>query len=498
MTSVDVKFDLWPKQLEALESKAQLIVYGGAAGSGKSHLARVASIVAAVLIPGIQVYLFRRHYADLISNHMEGPTGFHAMLQALVEHRYVEIVDCEIRFKNGSKVFLRHCQHEKDVYNYQGPEFHFLIVEEATQFTEFQLRFLFSRGRIPDSLKIPDNMCGMWPRILLPTNPGGLSHSYIKSNYIDGHEDGKIWKQDEKDGGRTCQFISARLTDNPSINPNEYRAALLGLKRPELIDAMLNGKWDIPLGAFFPEADERRHIISGYIPSPSLLTFRTFDWGSGAPAAVQWWQVQDGSQRVKSNVGSESECITLPRESLVCFREWYICNPLDTSQGIALSNHQMCEGILERTPQTEKIYGTITDSKPFQAQGALTIAEEFNKYGVPLTKGDTSPGSRIQGWQQLRSRLIGINGIPYVYFTTNCTHTWRCLTEIQTDPKKVEDLDTQGEDHLIDAVGLACKARPFVTEEKKNATTKYVTEASFNEVLANHLRYKRFESSVRR
>lgn len=508
MPTINLDFQLYPKQLQALETPAQLIVYGGAAGSGKSHLCRVAAVTAALQIPGLQIYLFRRHYNELIKNHIAGPTGFPAMLADLIKFKLAKVVDCEIRFNNGpklgwddgSKIYLCHCQHEADVFNYKGPEFHMLIVEEATEFTEFQLRFLFGRCRAPDALPIPPSERHKWPRILLPTNPGGVGHGFIKSSFIDGKEPGSVWLQSPDDGGRTCAFIPARLRDNPSIDPKQYTMALMGLKRPELIDAMLNGKWDIPLGAFFPEADFRKHVIPDFVPPKHWQLFRTFDWGSGAPFCVQWWAVV-GSEGYAIQHATHTQLI--PPGSLVCYREWYGCNPQDTKQGIGLSNQQVCEGILERSPAHEVIIGTIADSKPFQTHGTkidddsvgpLTIASEFKKYGVILTKGVTKPGSRVQGWQQLRSRLIGIQETPYIYFTKSCYHTWRCLTEIQVDPKDVEDLDTTGEDHPLDAIGLAVKARTFAKDEPtQKSQPKYVTEATFDQVLANHMRYKRLE-----
>jgi len=74
---------LHPKQMLALQSKATELLYGGAAGSGKSHLMRAAAIIAAIEIPNLQVYLFRRLYPDLKKNHIEGSSGFRAMLAPL-------------------------------------------------------------------------------------------------------------------------------------------------------------------------------------------------------------------------------------------------------------------------------------------------------------------------------------------------------------------------------------------------------------------------------
>lgn len=476
MPSLD--FSLWPKQLLALTTEAQCVLYGGAAGGGKSHVCRVASVGACLQVPGCQVFLFRRHYNDLIQNHLVGPSGFRALLQPLVEAKEVDIVADEIRFKNGSIIHLCHCQYDQDVEKYRGAEIHFFIPEEATQFSEYQLRFLLSRVRVPDSLPIPILERHKWPKVLMATNPGGIGHSFIKSQYIDRRPPMEVWKQEQMDGGRTCVYIPARLDDNPSINPEEYRAALMGLKRPELIDAMLNGSWEVPLGAAFPEADERRHVVHDHEIPSHLLRFRTFDWGSASPFSVQWWAVADSSMQ------------QYPKGALILYREWYGCNPVDETKGLGFSNQQMCDGIIERSPPDEKIMCTVTDARPFQSGGGLKIADEFERRGVLLTLGDQKKGSRIQKWQQLRSRLIGEEGRPYIYFFKTCPKSWLQLTEVQTDAKNVEDIDTDQPDHAVDAIGHACQTWPVVKELIKPHPVIISNEMTFNQAIQKIKKHK--------
>ena len=502
MVSIPLEFELWPKQLAALRTPAQFLLYGGASGGGKSHLNRVRAILLCLEVPGLQVYLFRRKYAELIKNHSEGPTSFHAMLSPLVQAGLCKIIELEIQFTNGARIFLCHCQHEKDVWNYQGPEIHVLILEEATQLTEFQIRFLCARVRIPDALKVPPHLKGKLPCIQATSNPGGAAHGFFKTNFVDVYErlikgslldkkrpvsaaDFPCWKMPDIDGGWTAQFIPARLEDNPSIDPVHYRSALMGLKRKDLVDAMLEGRWDIPIGAMFPECDERRHVIKPTFLADHLFRFRTFDWGSASPFAVLWWAVADGS------TGQ-------PEGSLICYREWYGASPFDSARGLAYSNRQMCEGILERTPDDEIVQGTVTDSRPFQAGGGVTIAEEFTAYGVPLQLGDVKPGSRIQGWQQLRSRLIGNEGKPLIYFFDTCRETWRTLTQLQTDSDNVEDAETDGEDHAPDAVSLACKARPVIKKAPPKEVPITEQRITVDQVFSAHIKLKRREDALRR
>jgi hypothetical protein len=79
-TLSDMRLDLSDKQSFAFESPATEILYGGAAGGGKSYFLRAMALVYALDVPGIQIYLFRRTLPDLRSNHLRGPTSFHVLL----------------------------------------------------------------------------------------------------------------------------------------------------------------------------------------------------------------------------------------------------------------------------------------------------------------------------------------------------------------------------------------------------------------------------------
>lgn len=479
---IKISLPVWPKQDLALKTQAQWKMFGGAAGGGKSYLLRVTAIQWALAIPGLQIFLFRRNLNELEKNHLAGENNFHVMLAGLINAGLCEIVRGEIRFWNQSKIYICHANHTKDVYKWKGPELHVLLLEEATEFEEEQIRFLISRNRVPKGL-IPKQCVHLFPMMLATTNPTGPSHSFWKNHFYDNKEPYKVWQYKDEDTVRTCAFIPSFLSDNPAIDETEYKASLLFLKRPELIDAMLKGKWDIPLGAFLPECDERKHLISSFEIPHFWFMFRTFDWGSQAPFCVQWWAVADGT------FGWQQNGRIIPRGSLILFREWYGGLRDLSNRGLGLSNEQMAYGIKERTAVREVIQGTITDSKPFQADGGTTIAGEFNKYGVPLLQGNVARGSRVQGAQQLRSRLIGNGQDPLIFIMRNCPMTWKTLTQIQTDPDNIEDANTGGDDHAYDATTLACKAKPLVRDQD-NTKPKYLHEATMGDIMKQHFMYK--------
>lgn len=470
-------------------ARATEILYGGAAGGGKSHLARIAAILWSLEIPGIQIYLFRRLYEDLIKNHLEGPTGFRALLHPwingkhpkspLMAGRLCEVVEGQIRFWNGSKIHLCHLQHQKDLTKYYGPEFHVLFIEEATQFSEYMIRFLRSRMRIPKQLKIPDKYLKpkeewvdqkdpsyYFPRAIYTSNPGGVGHTYLKKGFITGFEPLQTHKAPKADGSHTRVYIPAKVDDNPSVNREEVKQGLSGLP-PLLVDALLSGNWDSLLGAYFPEYEDDIHTLPNFEPPSHWFKFRTFDWGSSDPFAVYWWCVAGDDGTFVDNNG---ETQRVPRGALIAYREWYGCSDVDQSKGAKMANPDIAKGIVARTRETTSGL-TFTDSFPFGDRGysknnhKFTIADDFMENGCPLTLGNTS---RVFGWGQVRARLVGKDGRPVIYFTRSCIYVRQYMQILEIHPQKSEDAQEDGEaTHACDCVRLACTTRPWVLDETK-------------------------------
>jgi hypothetical protein len=76
--------------------------------------------------------------------------------------------------------------------------------------------------------------------------------------------------------------------------------------------------------------------------------------------------------------------------------------------------------------------------------------------GVKFRRADNS---RIAGWDQVRQRLIGDDGIPMLYFFSNCTDTIRTLPVLTHDKHRLEDIDTTQEDHCADEIRYAAQSR---------------------------------------
>jgi hypothetical protein len=464
---LDLNLSLHQKQAEAFDSPATEILYGGAVGGGKSYLMRVAAISWAIEIPGINIYLFRRTFDELKKSHMEGPAGFRALLNKWVKAKLVDIVEHEVRFWNGSKIFLSHLQLESSLANYLSVEMHVLMIDEASSFSEKMYKILRSRVRM-SGLDIPAKYQGRFPRILLSSNPGGIGHQWLKGGFVDGVDPGQIRQMDPVEGGFRRQFIPAKLEDNPTLmkeSPN-YADSLLGLGSDELVNAMRFGDWNVVAGAFFPEFSEKTHVIRPFAIPAHWTKVLAGDTGFSSPFAYLWFAV------------CSEDCDTpdgtfIPKGAMVCYREYYGLAKKEGkwqyNVGVRLTPKEVAIEI-GKLEGSSRIDDRVLDPSAFAHKSGPSEAEMMAEQGIRFRRADNTRIARDGargGWMELRQRLRGFNDVPMIYFFDTCEHTIRTFPIQQHDSNNPEDMVTDGEDHLMDAVRYACMSRPWTAPAPK-------------------------------
>jgi len=428
---------------------------------------RISAIVWCTAIPGLQVYLFRRVRDDLIKNHMEGPKGFRAMLAGWVNQGWCTIVEDEIRFWNGAKIYLCHCKDEKDIYKYQGAEIHVLLIDELTHFTETMYRFLRNRVRMV-GVVLPPQYVGQFPRILCGANPGNIGHLWVKTTFVTAGQPMELRMMPANDGGMLRQYIPARLEDNPSMSDDDpgYEMRLEGLGSATLVKAMRWGDWDVIEGAFFDCWDPQRHVVRPFEVPNHWMRFRSGDWGSARPFSFGWWAVVSDPHRAGD--------IVLPRGCLVRYREWYGCQPGKPNTGLKLHAEAVGKGIWDREERDPKLSYGVLDPAAFSEDGGPSIAERVrigsgNKiFFQPADNKRVPARGAMGGWDQMRGRMVGDDdGNPMIVVFSTCVDTVRTVPALQHDQNKPEDLDSDMEDHAADDIRYGCMSRPWVKAATK-------------------------------
>ena len=221
-----IPYDPTPKQRAfLLMNNTKEILYGGAAGGGKS-VAQLMGALQYVDIPGYSAILFRRTYADLSL-----PGALIDLskqwLMPFVDSKEVKWLekDKQYIFPSGAKLNFGYLESGNDCFRYQGAEFQYIGMDEVTHINPSNYRYLFSRLRKPKSLKVP-------LRFRATANPGGeFGEYYYQRFFVEGKERGRI-------------FIPAGLDDNPYLDAEEYKSSLEELDPIER-ERLLNGNWEI-------------------------------------------------------------------------------------------------------------------------------------------------------------------------------------------------------------------------------------------------------------
>lgn len=396
-------------QREFLRSPADEVLYGGAAGGGKSW-ALLLEAARMVDHPGYRGILLRRTYPELKmslipqSYDMFGGRG---MFNA---------ADKVWRFPSGSEIWFGHMQHERDMAQYQSAEFAFIGFDELTTFTERQYEFMLSRNR---------NTAGIRNKIRAASNPGNVGHRWVKERFVQQLQPFRIgWfqKQGESEvrvpwgteGARTRQFIPARLEDNPTLMDADpaYRARLLALPY-RLRMMLLEGSWDVGFdGLVYLEFDTSHHVIDPFPIPLDWRRIRSIDFGYNNPAVVQWWAVS-------------------PDDEMYLYREIYQSQLLNSRLGPMIHSLSMTT-TEDGQPTAERFEATVADH---DADGRAELAQNANMQTVAARK------NVAEGIQEVSNRLV-INpdtGRSRLYIMRGCTVAQDPRLEAEKKPLSTEE-----------------------------------------------------------
>lgn len=466
----DIVLDYEPQAKQRLlhETVARQVLYGGAAGGGKSHSIRWDAIGFCLQNPGLDAYLFRRSLAELEANHIRRiKAEIPAQLGTWSENRK------RFEFYNKSGLNFCYCDDEDDVLRYQGAEMHWLGPDEAALMTEFQLSYLRSRVRL-GSWKPSPAQAHLLPRIVFASNPGGPGHQFLKKTLIDPappmtyfYDKSMANPKDPADKGWLTIFIPARMADNRYIDVNY--AGQFGALAPELARALTEGDWDAVVGAALHNLSRDRHQIRAFAPPRHWTRFMAIDWGTARPFSVGWYCVSDGASLAAKDGWPERD---LPAGAVIRYAEWYGFDGRP-NHGLRLSADQVAHGILKKEKERNE-EGAMTYRVGDYAMWSQHDGPSPKERMFVTTDGRInlrqSKKDRKANYAEIVARLAGNpdfsatgeTWVPMFYVTANCTQWWRTCPPLvldDTDPDKGPD--TKQEDHNYDETSYALASRPF-------------------------------------
>jgi hypothetical protein len=330
-----------------------------------------------------------------------------------------------------------HCQREQDVRGYQSQQFDLLLFDEATEFTYYQIRFLIGRNRA--------TVNGVVPFCAMATNPGGVSHGVIKRQFVDpGIVDRPFEVEVEPGQMEMHMYIPARLADNQVLEKRDpgYRKRLEALPE-DLRRAFLEGDWSIFAGQYFREFRREKHVIPPFTIPDTWPRFISLDWGYAAPHCVLWHALDKDTKRVityREMYGTQKRAAVLAAE-------------------IVEASHGEKIRYVKGSPDMWQERGLGSDADP-----GRTIAEEFEAAKLRMEQADNR---RVMGWTRMREYMADAeDDRPLWQCFDTCVNLIRCLPELIHDPRDVEDVSDQCEDHAPEALRYGLMSRPPVGDLK--------------------------------
>lgn len=432
---MNLQIALQPKQLQFAQSieTYPYTLFGGAKGGGKSAGLRKIFLLRRFKYPGSTGSIFRKTYPELEANHIRPIFDEYPGLR-----QYYNESKKILSLPNGSTLQFCHASSEADLDLYQGREYNDLGIEEAGQWTEAMFRRLMGSNR--------SSKPGIPARAALTANPGGTGHQWLKRLFVER-------RYNEREKSEDYNFIQALIKDNAALleNDPEYVRRLEAEPSETLRRAYLYGDWDIFAGQFFGELTRDVHFIKAFDIPNHWNRFGAYDYGFNHPAAFGWFACdEDGNVYLYREFIKAQMRVDQFAAAIKAYE--------DTKDLISIQAGWDC--------WVQK--GVLKEGIP------PTVADEFQNHGLFLKKAIID---RIQGANQVRKYLAWKNlasgrNKPRFYIFNTCPVSFDCLSRIEHDPDRIEDVlkvdavdgNPMTGDDAYDMIRMGLMSRPVITD----------------------------------
>ena len=263
-------------QTDFLAAPETDVLYGGAAGGGKSY---------AMLVDPLRFAHRSAHRALILRRSMP---ELRELIDKSRELYPKAFPGCRFRevekiwtFPSGAKLEFGFLERDADVYRYQGQAYSWIGFDEITHLnTEFSWNYLASRLRTTDPEITPYMRC--------TANPGGAGATWVKKRYVNPSSPNESFVGAD---GLTRRFIPARLEDNPYLAHDGRYEQMLNALPDVQRKQLLEGNWDITEGAAFTEFDLDMHVIAPFEIPIGWERVKGIDYGYASESACVWGAV---------------------------------------------------------------------------------------------------------------------------------------------------------------------------------------------------------------
>ena len=408
------------------------ILYGGSRGGGKTD-AGIVWLLKESNNPNFRGLVIRKNSEDL--------ADWIDRAGRLYTHATISGKPATIKFPSGAIIRTGHLKDDQAYTKYQGHEYHRIVIEELTQIpTEESYLKLISSCR--------STVEGLTPQVFATANPGGKGHNWVKQRWQIGVKPVNKSFPDPV-SKRLRMFIPATVDDNPTLvkSDPDYVRFLDSLPEP-LRSAWRNGDWNVFSGQYFAEFHPRVHHISednakrlGY-GRPHNSKYIGIDWGFANPFACVWIEVT-------------------PNNRVFCYRELYGTEKHPTQWGEQISELSREETIVmsmgdpsmwQRNPMSWNKPENPMYSPTSVANGLIG---DPSRPMVPNLQ--PANNNRVNGWRNLAQLMHFTDKKAPNFFIVqgSCPNLLRTIPMQIRDEKNPEDVDTTGEDHILDALRYA-------------------------------------------
>ena len=409
-------------QTEFLAAPETDVLYGGAAGGGKSY---------AMIVDPLRYAHREAHRALVLRRSMP---ELRELIDKSRELYPKAFPGCKFRevekiwtFPSGAKVEFGYLERDADVYRYQGQAYSWIGFDEITHLaTEFSWNYLASRLRTTDPEIMPYMRC--------TANPGGVGASWVRKRYVSPSPPNESFLGTD---GLTRKFIPARLEDNPYLAKDGRYEQMLKALPPVQRRQLLEGNWDVTEGAAFTEFEIETHVITPFDIPIHWERVKGIDYGYASESACVWGAVDpsDGT--------------------LIIYRELYRKN---------LTGVDLAQVLINMELEDPFAVAGVLDTAAWNRTGTTgpTVGETLLRAGHKLRRADKN---RIQGKIQIHEYLrVQPSGRPKIQIFNSCPNLIRELQSIPLDKSNPEDVDTHAPDHAYDALRYLIMSRPKVND----------------------------------